>query len=112
MLLHAKHVVASEELVPAGVSWAQSTTRPENLRSLRRFVGRTPWSAADAHVGLLVKFIKPQKAGPGNPRGRGRPPDIAVSVAVNGHPLFSLLSLCGTPRERSRVQWVRQECVR
>jgi len=30
------------------------TTRPENLRSLRRFVGRTPWSAADAPVGLVL----------------------------------------------------------
>ena len=30
------------------------TTRPENLCSLRRFVGRTPWSAADALVGLVL----------------------------------------------------------
>jgi hypothetical protein len=30
------------------------TTRPENLCSLRRFVGRTPWSAADAPVGPVL----------------------------------------------------------
>jgi hypothetical protein len=31
-----------------------STTRPENLSSLQRFVGRTPWSAADALVGPFL----------------------------------------------------------
>jgi len=58
-------------------------------------VGRTPWSAADAHVGLLVKFVKPRKAGRGDPRGRGG----AAYVAVNGQALFSLLLLCGTQWE-------------
>ena len=33
---------------------AAPTTRPENLCSLRRFVGRTPWSAADAPVGPVL----------------------------------------------------------
>jgi hypothetical protein len=33
---------------------APCTTRPENLRSLRRFVGRTPWSGADAPVGPVL----------------------------------------------------------
>ncbi len=37
----------------------------------RRLVGRTPWSAADAHVGL---FSHGSPAGPGVRRGRGRPP--------------------------------------
>jgi hypothetical protein len=40
------------------------TTRPENLCSLRRFVGRTPWSAADALVGpVLVAAMLPCGAG-------------------------------------------------
>jgi hypothetical protein len=34
-------------------------------------VGRTPWSAADAHVGLFVLLTLPDQ---GVQRGRGRPP--------------------------------------
>src|SRR5580700_5342379 len=37
------------------------TTIHQFLRCLRRFVGRTPWSAADAHVGLLRVAAKPDE---------------------------------------------------
>src|ERR1035441_8809170 len=42
------------------------TTRPENLCSLRRFVGRTPWSAADAPVGPVLVAAR-LLCGAGNP---------------------------------------------
>jgi hypothetical protein len=47
-------------------------------------VGRTPWSAADALVGLLLKSTKPRKAGPGGPaRTRGS----ALGSALGSAPL-------------------------
>ena len=37
-------------------------------------VGRTPWSAADALVGLLIKMRSPEERVQGDPRGPGGPP--------------------------------------
>jgi hypothetical protein len=47
------------------------TTVHQFLRCMRRFVGRTPWSAADAHVGFFCSAAQPDR---GVRRGRGRPP--------------------------------------
>src|SRR5271165_6796223 len=43
-------------------------------------VGRTPWSAADAHVGLLLVFVMLEEASPEGPaRTRGSaPPDATL----------------------------------
>ena len=54
-------------------------------------MGRTPWSAADALVGLLLKSIKPRRAGPGgSARTRGSAPlpiycrAFSIAVAAEG----------------------------
>jgi len=39
-------------------------------------VGRTPWSAADAHVGLLVNMFSSEERVLGDPRGPGGPPHL------------------------------------
>jgi len=44
-------------------------------RTNERKVGRTPWSAADALVGLLRVWVTAEGAGPGGPaRTRGSAP--------------------------------------
>jgi hypothetical protein len=44
-------------------------------------VGRTPWSAADAHVGLLSNRESLGVRVQGDPRGPGGPPHSSVNAA-------------------------------
>jgi hypothetical protein len=70
--------------------------RPHPRKHPEREVGRTPWSAADANVGLLAKFVKPRKGGSGGTRADG-------GVRPTCRESFSLLLLCGAEWERSCV---------
>jgi hypothetical protein len=72
------------------MSKQDASWRTHPRKHLERKVGRTPWSAADAHAGLVGERVR------GDPRGRGRPPHSAVNR-------FSSLLLCGTQWEHSCV---------
>ena len=51
-------------------------------------VGRTPWSAADAPVGLLLDFLKGLGRGPGGPRAdQGARPTSMHERVRPMHPL-------------------------
>jgi hypothetical protein len=65
-------------------SCAMSLTFPNTAQSASKIVGRTPWSAADALVGLLG-MDEPVSAGPGGPaRTRGSAPHFSLSFAGLG----------------------------
>ena len=99
------------EIVPRPRSLKNASWRTHSREHLERKVGRTPWSAADAHVGLLGKV------GPGDPRGRARPPTarrmVFITIVVRDatgtllRPASTLVSMSARRRDQSRRSRLR-----